>query len=197
MRFEKISYKEFKKALFNFDVVEDNVTEDDIKEMYKEIKLPKRGTSASAGYDFFMPFGCYINSGSSVTIPTGIRWIPDDKSYVLMLFPRSGLGTAYRLQLNNTVGIIDADYFMAHNEGHVIAKVTNDSKNPRKLLCLEKGQGFMQGIITRYYKVDNDDVEDARTGGFGSTDKTSAPLASENSTHSSNTDVVFDHKFPK
>lgn len=196
MKFEKVSYEEFKKAILDLNVI-DNANEDNIKEMYEGIKLPKRSTSASAGYDFFMPFACFINSGNSLVIPTGIRWIPDDESYVLMLFPRSGLGTKYRLQLNNTVGIVDADYFKANNEGHILVYLTNDSKNPRKLLYIEKEKGFMQGIITRYYKVDGDDETNTRTGGFGSTDKVSAPLVSKNSTHSSNTDVGFDHKFPK
>ena len=41
---------------------------------------------------------------------------------VLAIFPRSGLGFKYRLQLNNTVGIIDSDYFNSDNEGHILLK---------------------------------------------------------------------------
>lgn len=29
--------------------------------------------------------------------------------------------------MNNTVGIIDSDYFFSDNEGHIFMKITNDS----------------------------------------------------------------------
>ncbi len=54
-----------------------------------------------------------------------------DEGWVLKLYPRSGLGFKYRVQLNNTVGIIDSDYFHSDNEGHIFVKITNDS-NERK-----------------------------------------------------------------
>ena len=85
-----------------------------------------------------------------------------------MLYPRSGLGFKYRLQLNNTVGIIDSDYFHSDNEGHIFAKITNDS-NEGKTLSLEKGAGFMQGIFVEYGITVDDDVTASRNGGFGST----------------------------
>ena len=44
--------------------------------------------------------------------------------WVLKCYPRSGLGFKYRLQLNNTVGIIDSDYFYSDNEGHIFSKIT-------------------------------------------------------------------------
>ena len=63
-----------------------------------------------------------MKPGQALTpIPTGIRArIRED--YVLMLYPRSSLGFKYRLQLNNTVGVIDADYYNATNEGHIFAE---------------------------------------------------------------------------
>ena len=78
-------------------------------------------------------------------IPTGIR-AEMEEGWVLKLYPRSGLGFKFRLQLNNTVGIIDSDYFYSDNEGHIFAKLTNDSKEG-KVVCIEKGTGFMQGIL--------------------------------------------------
>ena len=88
--------------------------------------------------------------------------------WVLMLYPRSGLGFKYRLQLNNTVGIIDEDYFYSDNEGHIFAKITNDS-NEGKTVSLKAGDGFMQGIFMQFGYTVNDDTKDVRNGGFGST----------------------------
>ena len=87
---------------------------------------------------------------------------------MLLLFPRSGLGFKYRLQMNNTVGVIDSDYFYSDNEGHIFAKITNDS-NEEKVLSIEEGDGFIQGIFMMYGITVDDDVKEVRNGGFGST----------------------------
>ena len=87
---------------------------------------------------------------------------------MLQLFPRSGLGFKFRLQLNNTVGIIDSDYFYSDNEGHIFAKITNDS-NEGKVLEVSAGSGFMQGIFLQYGITVDDETEGIRNGGFGST----------------------------
>lgn len=140
-----------------------------ISEIYDSLKLPVRATKGSAGYDFFMPVTVTLAPGETVKIPTGIR-AEMAESYVLMLFPRSGLGFKYRLQLNNTVGIIDSDYFFSDNEGHIFAKITNDS-NEGKSVTLEVGTGFMQGIFLPYGVTTEDAVSETRNGGFGSTTK--------------------------
>ena len=85
-------------------------TEKEIGLMYQSLPLPKRATRGSAGYDFFAPFPFRLEPGESVKVPTGIR-ARIDEGWVLKLYPRSGLGFKYRLQMNNTVGIIDSDYF--------------------------------------------------------------------------------------
>ena len=89
---------------------------------------------------------------------------------MLKCYPRSGLGFRYRLQLNNTVGIIDSDYYFSDNEGHIFAKITNDS-NEQKTLTVEKQIAFMQGIFVEYGITIDDTVETIRNGGFGSTTK--------------------------
>ena len=78
-------------------------------------------------------------------IPTGIR-VEMDPEWVLKCYPRSGLGFKYRLQLNNTVGIIDSDYFYSDNEGHMFSKITNDT-NEEKTIDIAQGEGFMRGIL--------------------------------------------------
>ena len=132
---------------------------------YDGIKLPVRATPGSAGYDFFAPSDLSIPGGGTVKTPTGVRCRMDGDR-VLAIFPRSGLGFKYRLALDNTVGIIDADYYGADNEGHIMIKMTN---NGDKDLFVEAGKGFAQGIFLRYYLTDDDAAVASRTGGFGST----------------------------
>ena len=159
-RFEIVSFEQFKSG---FDVE----NEEEIKALYDTIKLPKRATKGSAGYDFYAPFDITLAPGETIKIPTGIRAYMEE-NYVLKLYPRSGLGFKYRLQLNNTVGIIDSDYYYSDNEGHIFAKITNDS-NENKTLSIAKGTGFMQGIFVEYGITFDDDTTSIRNGGFGST----------------------------
>lgn len=142
---------------------------EDACEVYSRLKKPHRATAMSAGYDFYSPFDFHLEPGKTIKIPTGIRAkMPED--YVLMIYPRSGLGFKYRLQLNNTVGVIDSDYYNALNEGHIMIKITNDS-NEGKALDIKAGEGFAQGIFMQYGIVEDDDAKDIRVGGFGSTTK--------------------------
>ncbi len=134
---------------------------------YDGITLPRRATAGSAGYDFFLTCDVCLAPGETVKIPTGIR-AKIDNGWVLKLYPRSGLGFKFRLQLNNTVGIIDSDYYHSDNEGHIFIKITNDS-NEGKTVSLKKGDGFAQGIFVEYGITMDDDVTDVRNGGFGST----------------------------
>ena len=160
-RFEKVSPKQFADAWQDsFGVVEN---------VYEELKLPARATKGSAGYDFFSPLDFTLNPGESIKIPTGIRVFIED-GWVLKIYPRSGLGFKYRLQLNNPGGIIDSDYYYSDNEGHMFIKITNDSKE-NKTISIKKGDAFAQGIFVEYGITYDDDVIDIRNGGFGSTSK--------------------------
>ena len=144
-QFEKVSFGQFKEGFFDtFGQTE----EEKLQEIYEEIRLPKRATAGSAGYDFYTPVPLTVRPGETVKIPTGIR-VKMDPDWVLKCYPRSGLGFKYRLQLNNTVGIIDS------KEGKVVE--------------LKAGAGFMQGIFVEYGITVDDDVTEVRNGGFGST----------------------------
>lgn len=144
-------------------------TEEDIKDMYESLELPKRATKGSAGYDFYAPFAFSLPPGTTIKIPTGVR-AKIDEDWVLKLYPRSGLGFKYRLQLNNTVGIIDSDYYNSDNEGHIFVKITNDS-NEGKTVDVAAGMGIVQGIFLEYGITVDDDADGVRNGGFGSTTK--------------------------
>lgn len=155
-KFEKISARRFSAD------ISDNCA-------YDDIKLPVRATKNSAGYDFFAPFDFTLVSGESIKVPTGIRVLLDDDK-VLLIAPRSGLGFKYRLQLDNTLGVVDADYSGSDNEGHIFIKITNDSKEG-KTLSVKKGEAFAQGIIVQFFKTVDDNATEERNGGFGSTNK--------------------------
>ena len=165
-QFFKVSYEQYKEAYLD---TYGDASEEEIKNVYDSIKLPKRATSGSAGYDFYAPVAITLEPGKTVKVPTGIRAKMED-NWVLKLYPRSGLGFKYRLQLNNTVGIIDSDYYYSDNEGHIFAKITNDS-NEGKTVEIAEGTGFMQGIFIEYGITLDDDVTEVRNGGFGSTTK--------------------------
>lgn len=144
-------------------------TEADIRDMYDSLPLPARATRGSAGYDFFAPFSFSLPPAATIKIPTGIR-VKMEEDWVLKLYPRSGLGFKYRLQMNNTVGIIDSDYYYSDNEGHIFIKMTNDS-NENKTVEVTQGTGFAQGIFLEYGITVDDAAEGVRNGGFGSTTK--------------------------
>lgn len=156
-KFEKVSEAQFLEGCKRPDAAE----------IYEKIALPKRATKGSAGYDFFAPFDIDLNAGETAKIPTGIR-VRIDEGWVLSLYPRSGLGFKFRLQLDNTVGIIDSDYYFSDNEGHIFAKITNDSREG-KALHIPAGTGFIQGIFTEYGITEDDGASEIRNGGFGST----------------------------
>lgn len=165
-KFLKISKEQF---INDFKKSFDNYDESQIENIYESIKLPKRATIGSAGYDFYTPINFILKPQETINIPTGIR-VKINEGWFLAIFPRSGLGFKYRLQLNNTVGIIDSDYFNSDNEGHIFIKITNDS-NENKTVELNVGQGFAQGIFMPFGLVEDDDTTDQRNGGFGSTTK--------------------------
>lgn len=162
--FQKVSFKQFREGYG--DAFGDK-PEAEILAVYDRIVLPKRATAGSAGYDFRLTADVTLAPGESVKIPTGIRSLMAP-AYCLMIFPRSGLGFKYRLQLNNTVGIIDSDYASSDNEGHIFIKLTNDSREGR-VLTLKEGEAFAQGIFIAYGITEDDDADGIRNGGFGST----------------------------
>ena len=163
-KFEKVSVTQFIK---DWQKEFSQTTQKECEQIYQHLLLPCRATKGSAGYDFFTPIDITLSPRQTIKIPTGIRVRIND-GWVLKCYPRSGLGFKYRLQLNNTVGIIDSDYYFSDNEGHIFAKITNES-NENKTVVITKQTSFMQGIFVEYGITVDDSVETIRNGGFGST----------------------------
>lgn len=162
-RFEKVSEAQFAPAAEE----ELRLSAGDAHAAYENLKLPRRATAGSAGYDLYAPADFALAPGESVKIPTGLRAVIAE-GWVLCLFPRSGLGFKYRLQLDNTVGIIDSDYSRSDNEGHIFCKITNDSRSG-KTLSVRAGEGFAQGVFLPFGITEDDSASGERNGGFGST----------------------------
>lgn len=152
--FEKVSRDQYEK-------------DTDAPGTYDNIVLPKRATAGSAGYDLISPKSFVLGAGKSTKIATGLR-VKIKEGWVLFVLPKSGLGTKYRFQLDNTCGVIDSDYYYADNEGHIIITMSNDSKLG-KTLEIEAGKAFAQAIFLPYGITEDDDAVGIRKGGFGST----------------------------
>ena len=171
-KFEKVSYEQFKKDWM--DALPNNYNEWDadtaditIGAIYDSIKLPKRATSGSAGYDFYCPSNLYVATGKAIKIPTGIR-CKMDNGWVLQCYPRSSYGFKFGVRLSNSVGIVDSDYFYADNEGHIFIKLVNESllAKPIKIMA---GDAFCQGVFVPFGITEDDNVTEERHGGIGST----------------------------
>lgn len=161
-KFEKVSYEQFKKDwMDSFS----SYPEEEIQKLYDRIKLPKRATRGSAGYDFYAPIDLTLIPSGVCKIPTGIR-CKMNEGWVLNIYPRSGLGFKYQAGLVNTVAVVDEDYFFSDNEGHIFIKMVNRGNDT---FTVKAGDGFAQGIFTEFGITEDDAANGVRNGGFGST----------------------------
>ena len=168
-KFMKVSFEQFKTAVETFvDSIDTGTVpmNDFLESAYEQITLPERATFGSAGYDFRTPIPVTLDVNQAIVIPTGIRCNMQN-NYVLQMYPRSGLGFKFGMELVNTVGIIDADYYNADNEGHIMLKI----RPTIRTLQLKQGDKFAQGIFIPYGITQNDEANGRRFGGIGSTGK--------------------------
>ena len=123
------------------------------------LENPKRKTVGSAGYAFRAPKTVVIPAHKYVQFDSGVR-VDMRPGFVLNLYIRSSLGKK-GITLTNSVGIIDCDF---HDT--IQAFIMNNSDEDYTIF---KGDHYMQGIFTRFYITDDDNVDTLRTGGVGST----------------------------
>lgn len=155
--FNKVSIEQFAAEM-------PDMARDELDAIYDNIKLPTRATTGSAGYDFYSPIDLILKPNGSVTFPTGIRAEIDD-GWVLQIYPRSGLGFKHGINLANTIGIIDSDYFWSDNEGHIMIKLVNRGT---ETVDIKAGDRVAQGIFVPYGITTDDECDGVRNGGFGS-----------------------------
>jgi len=138
----------------------------------RDVKSPSRGTSQSAGIDFFIPNDFEyrtLSPGSSVLIPSGIKAnIPSD--HVFIAFNKSGVATKKGLQVGACV--VDEDY-----QGEIHIHLTNVSDRTKPIIPGEKIIQFLLLPII-YESIEIVESEESLwegkstergEGGFGST----------------------------
>lgn len=160
MKFEKVSYKEFKKHT-------DSAMHCGADE-YDGIVMPARSTAGSAGYDICSPVDITIPGGCKRVIPSGLK-VQLDEGWCMQMFIRSSLAIKKQLELQTSVSIIDSDYYdNPSNEGHIMIPVRNESSRP---ILITAGERIAQGVFVIYGKTVDDAAEGQRSGGIGSTDE--------------------------
>lgn len=142
-----------------------------VKRITEVIRLPERGTTGSAGYDFFAVEDTTIEpfhqGGKPTLVRTGIKANLGIKNNFLMLANRSSNPGKLGLVMANSIGVIDKDYYNnPDNDGEIMFSYYNVGNEP---VTIEKGNKVGQGIIMNYLTTSNDNVTEERTGGFGST----------------------------
>ena len=128
--------------------------------------LPKRKTKGSAGYDISVPQRTLLPAGKLTVVGTGLKAYMMDDEY-LAVHIRSSMAIKRDVITVNGTGIIDSDYYNnADNDGHIQLPLLNlDPKD----IVLENGERVAQGIFMKYLLTDNDNSNDTRNGGIGST----------------------------
>lgn len=161
-KFEKVSENQFATDMSTF-ASEHGIHFVLWRDAYDALQLPKRSTAGSAGYDFYSPFEFSLEAGETIKVYTGIR-CKIDEGWALFALPRSGMSNRTKVRLDNTVGLIDSDYYYADNEGHIMIQLTTV-----KPLHVKAGERFCQGVFLPHGITVDDDAQGKRTGGFGST----------------------------
>ena len=161
--FHKVSFDQFLQDSKTCGMVSDETPDEIVKAIWERIKCPQRATEGSAGYDFYAPYPYCIQDGGTITMPTGIR-ADIQPGWCLVLVPRSSLGFMYGMRLENSLGIIDADYFYVENEGHILVRFSVSSN-----YSMVDGAKFVQGIFLPHGITRSDCTHGVRSGGFGST----------------------------
>ena len=128
-------------------------------------QLPKRANPTDAGADLSSPLGTTINPNQHKFIDLGIQ-IELPENTVGLIFARSGLGSKNGIRPRNCVGVIDQKY-----RGNLGIMVENSGSSPFEINVGDRiAQLVICPILTpNFEEVDELDLTDDRSGGFGST----------------------------
>ncbi|TNF01491.1 MAG: dUTP diphosphatase [Gammaproteobacteria bacterium] len=138
-----------------------------IKPLHPNFQVPTKGTDQAGAYDIYMPTSGALHFGSdeAVKVPLGFAAeVPE--GHVALLLPRSSAGAKKGLELNNTCGVIDADY---RGEWIAFLRIKNSES-----LHWDQGERLLQVLIVpaasvNFEVVDELSSTDRGEGGFGST----------------------------
>ena len=134
----------------------------------KDLPLPKRATSGSAGLDLRACLDTPLDlaPGETKLIPTGLAIHLADPKLAAVIIPRSGLGHKHGIVLGNLVGLIDSDY-----QGELMISCWNRGAQTFRI---EPGERIAQLVVVPVVQVEFDVVDsftasDRGSGGFGHT----------------------------
>lgn len=132
------------------------------------VKLPKRKTKKSAGYDFFAIEDFTLYPNKLCIVPTGVKaYMEDDE--VLYLHIRSSVAFKRGVRMLNSIGVIDADFVdNTDNEGEISLGLLSHNDD---IVHIKKGERIAQGVFHKFLITDDDNAEGERVGGIGSTNK--------------------------
>lgn len=133
----------------------------------KDFSLPKRATSHSIAYDIFSPEDFIVKPGERYMLWTNIK-AQFNSDEALLINVRSSMGKK-NIMLANTQGWVECDYYNNEsNEGNIGLMLYNYGKEEWKV---QKNDRVAQAMFIKYLITDNDNTEETRTGGFGSSGK--------------------------
>lgn len=139
-----------------------------LRDHSKNFEVLVRSTLLSAAYDVFSheENPVLVYPGGAVKVKTGLSLMfPPD--LVLLILPRSGKGSG-GLNLKNTVGVIDSDYY----PNEIFINFTNNNEYGTPPLIIHPGDQIAQVLLTPRVDIPGAKVlNNERVGGFGSTDK--------------------------
>ena len=132
------------------------------------VKLPKRKTKKSAGYDFFAVENFTLYPNKLYIVSTGVKaYMEDDE--VLYWHIRSSVAFKRGVRMLNSIGVIDADFVdNPDNEGEISLGLLSHNDD---IVHIQKGERIAQGVFHKFLITDDDDAKGKRVGGIGSTDK--------------------------
>ncbi len=131
-----------------------------------DIDYPKRSTTNSSGYDFYLPDDVILVPNTPTLVWTDIKayMLPDE---FLGIYIRSSIAIKKGIIIVNQTGIVDSDYYNnSSNDGNIIICLMIKNKNYK---TLKKGERVAQGIFQKYLVTDDDYIDKIRDGGLGST----------------------------
>lgn len=136
-----------------------------IKPLHIGFIMPTKGSDQAGAFDLYMP---EVGIASGVSQMHGLGFAAEvPPGHVALILPRSSTGAKYGLELNNTCGVIDADY---RGEWKACLR-TKDGR----ALHWQAGERILQFLIVpvntevTLHQVKELEASVRGAGGFGST----------------------------
>lgn len=137
-----------------------------IKPIHSNFIMPTKGSEHAGGFDIYMPED---GQASNVKKTFGLGFaaaVPE--GHVALILPRSGTGSKFSVEMNNTCGVIDSDY---RGEWRATLRTKDGST-----YIWKAGERVLQFLIVPVLRVElelSDTLDETLRGegGYGSTGK--------------------------